>query len=67
VAEQLGSLVGRDALDRGCRGLLAPTVNLHRSPWESETSSAARRTRSCRGASPPPTFAAFRRTACSPP
>ena len=23
---------GREALDRGCRGLLAPTVNLHRSP-----------------------------------
>ncbi len=32
VAEELGSLVARDALDRGCRGLLAPTVNLHRSP-----------------------------------
>ena len=28
----LGALVGREALDRGCRGLLAPTVNLHRSP-----------------------------------
>ena len=27
----LGALVGREALDRGCRGLLAPTVNLHRS------------------------------------
>ncbi len=24
--------MGREALDRGCRGLLAPTVNLHRSP-----------------------------------
>ena len=32
LAEQLGSLVGREALDRGCRGLLAPTVNLHRHP-----------------------------------
>ena len=32
LVEQLGSLVGREALDRGCRGLLAPTVNLHRSP-----------------------------------
>ncbi len=32
VAEELGALVARDALDRGCRGLLAPTVNLHRSP-----------------------------------
>jgi beta-glucosidase len=32
LAEQLGALVGREALDRGCRGLLAPTVNLHRSP-----------------------------------
>ncbi|HEY8057987.1 MAG TPA: glycoside hydrolase family 3 N-terminal domain-containing protein, partial [Acidimicrobiales bacterium] len=32
LAEALGSLVGREALDRGCRGLLAPTVNLHRSP-----------------------------------
>ncbi len=32
LAERLGQLVGREALDRGCRGLLAPTVNLHRSP-----------------------------------
>jgi beta-glucosidase len=32
MAERLGALVGREALDRGCRGLLAPTVNLHRSP-----------------------------------
>jgi beta-glucosidase len=32
TAEALGALVGREALDRGCRGLLAPTVNLHRSP-----------------------------------
>ena len=32
LARSLGALVGREALDRGCRGLLAPTVNLHRSP-----------------------------------
>ena len=32
LAERLGALVGKEALDRGCRGLLAPTVNLHRSP-----------------------------------
>ena len=32
MAQALGALVGREALDRGCRGLLAPTVNLHRSP-----------------------------------
>jgi beta-glucosidase len=32
LARRLGALVGREALDRGCRGLLAPTVNLHRSP-----------------------------------
>jgi beta-glucosidase len=32
LVEQLGSLVGREARDRGCKGLLAPTVNLHRSP-----------------------------------
>ena len=32
TAQALGALVGREALDRGCRGLLAPTVNLHRSP-----------------------------------
>ena len=25
-------MVGREALARGCRGLLAPTVNLHRHP-----------------------------------
>lgn len=32
LAEALGTLVGREARDRGCRGLLAPTVNLHRHP-----------------------------------
>ena len=32
LVEELGALVGREASDRGCRGLLAPTVNLHRSP-----------------------------------
>jgi beta-glucosidase len=32
LAQALGALVGREARDRGCRGLLAPTVNLHRSP-----------------------------------
>jgi beta-glucosidase len=32
LAEELGALVARDAVGRGCRGLLAPTVNLHRSP-----------------------------------
>lgn len=30
LAEQLGALLGKEALDRGCRVLLAPTVNLHR-------------------------------------
>jgi beta-glucosidase len=32
LVEELGALVGREARDRGCRGLLGPTVNLHRSP-----------------------------------
>jgi len=32
LAGRLGALVAREALDRGCRGLLAPTVNLHRHP-----------------------------------
>jgi beta-glucosidase len=32
LAEALGGLVGKEALDRGCRVLLAPTLNLHRSP-----------------------------------
>jgi beta-glucosidase len=32
LVQALGALVGREARDRGCRGLLAPTVNLHRSP-----------------------------------
>ena len=32
LTEQLGRVLGNEALDRGCRGLLAPTVNLHRSP-----------------------------------
>jgi len=32
LAEALGALVGREARDRGCLGLLAPTVNLQRSP-----------------------------------
>ena len=32
LVQRLGALVGAECLDRGCRGLLAPTVNLHRSP-----------------------------------
>jgi beta-glucosidase len=32
LAGRLGALLGREALARGCRALLAPTVNLHRSP-----------------------------------
>ena len=32
LVERLGAFVGTECLDRGCRGLLAPTVNLHRSP-----------------------------------
>jgi beta-glucosidase len=32
LVERVASLIAREALDRGCRGLLAPTVNLHRSP-----------------------------------
>ena len=32
LAERLGALVAKEALHRGCKGLLAPTVNLHRSP-----------------------------------
>lgn len=32
LVQRLGTLVGAECLDRGCRGLLAPTVNLHRSP-----------------------------------
>ena len=32
LTERLGALLGREALQRGCRGLLAPTVNLHRHP-----------------------------------
>ncbi len=32
LVERLGRAVGRDARGKGCRGLLAPTVNLHRSP-----------------------------------
>ncbi len=32
LVERLGALVGAECVDRGCRGLLAPTVNLHRSP-----------------------------------
>ena len=32
LVERLGHAVGRDARSKGCRVLLAPTVNLHRSP-----------------------------------
>lgn len=32
LAHRLAEVVAREAKDRGCRGLLAPTVNLHRSP-----------------------------------
>src|SRR5262245_20588109 len=32
LVERLGALLGRQARQRGCRVLLAPTMNLHRSP-----------------------------------
>jgi beta-glucosidase len=32
LVERVGALLGREARDRGCRVLLAPTLNLHRSP-----------------------------------
>jgi beta-glucosidase len=32
LVEAVGALLGREALERGCRVLLAPTMNLHRSP-----------------------------------
>ena len=32
LVERLGALLGREARQRGCRVLLAPTMNLHRSP-----------------------------------
>src|SRR5579864_3645119 len=32
LVKEIGALIGREARDRGCRILLAPTVNLHRSP-----------------------------------
>ena len=32
LIEQVGALIGREARDKGCRVLLAPTVNTHRSP-----------------------------------
>jgi beta-glucosidase len=32
LVEQLGALLGREARQRGCHVLLAPTMNLHRSP-----------------------------------
>ncbi len=32
LVEEIGRAIGRDARAKGCRALLAPTVNLHRSP-----------------------------------
>ncbi|MEO8693873.1 MAG: glycoside hydrolase family 3 C-terminal domain-containing protein [Acidimicrobiales bacterium] len=32
LIEQIGALIGREARVKGCRVLLAPTVNIHRSP-----------------------------------
>ena len=32
LVEQIGALIGREARAKGCRVLLAPTVNMHRSP-----------------------------------
>jgi beta-glucosidase len=32
IVRRLGAVIGREALDRGCHVLLAPTLNLHRSP-----------------------------------
>jgi len=32
LVSEVGAVIAREALDRGCRVLLAPTLNLHRSP-----------------------------------
>src|SRR5687768_2485090 len=32
LIEQVGALIGAEARNKGCRVLLAPTVNMHRSP-----------------------------------
>ena len=37
LVEQVGAAIGRDARDKACRVLLAPTVNLHRSPLGGRT------------------------------
>jgi beta-glucosidase len=37
LVEQVGALIGREARAKGCHVLLAPTVNLHRSPLGGRT------------------------------
>lgn len=37
LVERVGALIGREALAKGCHVLLAPTVNLHRSPLGGRT------------------------------
>ena len=54
LVEEVGDMLGGEARSRGCRVLLAPTVNIHRSPSPAATSSAIQRTHSCRGRSPWP-------------
>jgi beta-glucosidase len=37
LVEDIGSVIGTDARDKSCRVLLAPTVNIHRSPLAGRT------------------------------
>ena len=63
LVERVGELLGAEARAKGARILLAPTVNIHRSPSPGATSSASPRTRCSPAASPPHTSAACRRRA----
>lgn len=67
LAERLGALVGMEALDRGCRGLLAPTVTCTARPQRGGASNASRRTRCCPAGWPSGTYRASNPMACSPP
>lgn len=62
TAYEAGRLMGLKAREMGIHVLLAPTVNLHRSPWADGTSSATPKTRT----SPPAPRSASSR-ACSRP
>jgi beta-glucosidase len=60
LVEQIGRALADEALSKGARVLLAPTVNIHRSTLNGRNSSATRRIPSCPPSWRAPTSRAYR-------